>query len=153
MTLTGDGNQQPRRSAVDPVGIGGQEGSTRVPESSASLPLPDAQRVVDEMRVEWNALYSTLTPFNERKQESFCRVCRYRDDTMLHDPNCPLRGFDKLFDQLRTLLAQSPIKPSPALQHDWKCKRFVRPITPHYPGDKVYDPTCPCTCGAEEVKP
>lgn len=30
--------------------------------------------------------------FNERKQESWCKVCRYKDPlhTKLHDPDCPI---------------------------------------------------------------
>lgn len=40
-------------------------------------------------------LRSTLVPFNERKQEFYCYVCRYRDPlgpdgNKLHDDNCPL---------------------------------------------------------------
>jgi hypothetical protein len=49
----------------------------------------------DEMRACFEVLYGTLVDFNERKQEFFCKVCRYRDPlgpdgNKLHDDNCPL---------------------------------------------------------------
>jgi hypothetical protein len=47
------------------------------------------------VRNAFEVLYGTLVPFNERKQESFCRVCRYHDPlgpdgNRLHDEACPL---------------------------------------------------------------
>lgn len=55
-----------------------------------------------QMSEAFEVLWATLVPFNERKQELFCRVCRYRDPlvdgTKLHDDNCPLLALAKAFE-------------------------------------------------------
>jgi hypothetical protein len=56
--------------------------------------LPKCDRC-DEMRACFEVLYGTLVTFNERKQEFFCTVCRYRDPlgpdgNKLHDDACPV---------------------------------------------------------------
>lgn len=57
---------------------------------------PGTLKRVDDFRdlkTAWQLLRASLVPFNERKQEFFCRVCRYRDPlgpdgNKLHDDDC-----------------------------------------------------------------
>lgn len=47
-----------------------------------------------EIAQAFAVLRGTLVPFNERTQEFFCKVCRYRDPlgpdgNKLHDDHCP----------------------------------------------------------------
>lgn len=48
--------------------------------------------------------------FNERKQQAFCRVCRYRGDDRLHDPDCAIyrlhAWLDDEFPKFRARKAQ-----------------------------------------------
>jgi hypothetical protein len=59
--------------------------------------------IVPRLRQLWLQLRHALdpVPFNERKQEFFCRACRYHDPLgdaggKLHDDDCPLRAFEKV---------------------------------------------------------
>ncbi len=92
------------------------------------LPIvaPELQRVAkcdkcDEMSATFEVLYGTLVDFNERKQEFFCKVCRYRDPlgpdgNKLHDDNCPLLEMAKAVEGKRD---------GPALR---ALKEFGRPV-------------------------
>lgn len=54
-----------------------------------------------------------LVDFNERKQEFWCRVCRYRDPLgpsgdKLHDDNCPYRAFVQAMGRLHAAATGLP---------------------------------------------
>jgi hypothetical protein len=65
------------------------------PKSSWELRAERAEAHVAKLAEAAYVLNGTMVPFNEGKQEFFCRVCRYRDPLgpdggKLHDDNCPL---------------------------------------------------------------
>lgn len=72
-------------------------------QTLAALVL-DIQTTAEAMR---------LVDFNERKQEFWCRVCRYRDPlrdagNKLHDDNCPYKAFVEAMGRLHAFVTGVP---------------------------------------------
>jgi hypothetical protein len=69
-----------------------------VPKADPGVPGPpipasvDASALEQRLRSAIQCVIRETRGFNERKQEAWCRVCRYKDPlhTKLHDPDCPI---------------------------------------------------------------
>jgi hypothetical protein len=101
-------------------------------------------RLVQEVQTAAEAL--RIVDFNERKQEFFCRACRYRDPLVdgnrLHDDNCPwveyVQTFKRLLDASAALVA-SPVEPEPTTDDALVnlCNRVEQAIYEHVaPGQR-----------------
>ena len=81
--------------------------NTEIDLQAVRVQAEQAQKAAEALRI---------VDFNERKQEFFCRACRYRDPLIdgnkLHDDNCPwveyVHEFKKLLDGLSQLTAREP---------------------------------------------
>lgn len=80
-----------------------------------------ADTTTRDLRAELEALKEALeacrvVDFHERKQEFFCRVCRYRDPlvngTKLHDDSCPWLEVVTIMESLLSALASQAPAPT-----------------------------------------
>jgi hypothetical protein len=78
--------------------------------AAGNQPVPAIAALVLEATAAAEAM--NLVDFNERKQEFWCRVCRYRDPlhggSKLHDDNCPYREFVAVMGRLHALATGQP---------------------------------------------
>lgn len=69
-------------------------------EGNFSTTIP--QRLHEAIQRVINATRS----FDERRQEIWCRVCRYKDETALHDPTCPIYELHDAWEKARKPTAE-----------------------------------------------
>jgi hypothetical protein len=83
----------------------------------ATLPIPQ------RLHAAIQAVIRETRGFNERKQEAWCRICRYKDPlgTKLHDSDCPIYELHAAWEEAIV---------SPKREHEWQfytngtfCKR------------------------------
>jgi hypothetical protein len=121
---------------------------------------PSPEQIAAELGTALLILNGDLVPFHERKQELFCKVCRYRDPlgpdgNKLHDENCSLLALHGAVEKTLALLRLPRVEsPPPEFveeakrtqcvdsatdQHGYECvlcgHRLAPAVPPRTPGE------------------